>query len=105
MALNQRLSELGLLTEWGYNRNAKDLSRLGYRRTEVDGIPRETSQLLTKVFAALRADGVKPTDIAKDLSLTVDELNKHVFGLVLTVLHGGSNLSPSTRPDLYLVED
>jgi Zn-dependent peptidase ImmA (M78 family) len=105
MALNQRLSELGLLTEWGYNRNAKDLSRLGYRRTEVDGIPRETSQLLTKVFAVLRADGVKPTDIARDLNLTVDEVNKHVFGLVLTVLHGGSNLSPSVRPGLHLVED
>lgn len=105
MALNQRLSELSLLTEWGYNRNAKDLSRLGYRRTEVDGIPRETSQLLTKVFAALRADGVSPNDIAKDINLTIDEVNKHVFGLVMTVLHGGSNLGPSARPGLYLVED
>jgi hypothetical protein len=53
----------------------------------------------------LRADGVKPTDIASDLSLTVEEVNKHVFGLVLTVLHGGSKLSPSARPDLRLVED
>jgi hypothetical protein len=83
----------------------EDLSRLGYRRAEVDGIPRETSQLLTKVFAVLRADGVKPTDIANDLSLTVEEVNKHVFGLVLTVLYGGSKLSPSARPDLHLVED
>jgi Zn-dependent peptidase ImmA (M78 family)/DNA-binding XRE family transcriptional regulator len=105
MALNQRLSELGLLTEWGYNRNAKDLSRLGYRKTEVDGIPRETSQLLTKVFAALRADGVSANDIAKDLDLTLDEVNKHVFGLVLTVLHGGSKFSPSVRPGLHLVGD
>lgn len=105
MALNQRLSELGLLTEWGYNRNAKDLSRMGYRRAEVDGMPRETSQLLTKVFAALRAESVKPTDIARDLSLTVEELNKHVFGLVLTVLHGGSSPSPSVHPELHLVKD
>lgn len=104
MALNKRLYELGLITDWGYRSNAKNLSRLGYRRTEMDGIPRETSQLLTKVFAALRADDVNPCDIAKDLDFGVDELNKHVFGLVLTALRGGSAPSPPARPGLHLVE-
>lgn len=104
MALNKRLYELNLITEWGYRSNAKNLSRLGYRSTEVDGIPRESSQLLTKVFTSLRTDGVTPSDIANDLNLSVDELNKHVFGLVLTALQGGSVPSPRARPGLHLVK-
>jgi len=104
MALNKRLYELSLITDWGYRSNAKNLSRLGYRSTEVDGIPRESSQLLTKVLTSLRVDGVTPADIAKDLNFSVGELNKHVFGLVLTLLRGGSAPSPPAQPSLHLVE-
>jgi Zn-dependent peptidase ImmA (M78 family) len=105
MTLNKRLYELGLITDWGYRSNAVNLSRLGYRSTEVDGISRESSQLLTKVFTSLRADGVNSAVIAKDLSLSVDELNKHVFGLVLTALRGGSTPSSPSRPGLHLVDN
>jgi Zn-dependent peptidase ImmA (M78 family)/DNA-binding XRE family transcriptional regulator len=105
MSLNKRLYELSLITDWGYRSNAKNLARLGYRRTEPDGIPRESSQLLTKVFASLRADGVTAADIASDLNLTVDEINNHVFGLVLTGLRGGSAASQRARPGLHLVKN
>jgi Zn-dependent peptidase ImmA (M78 family) len=103
MSLNKRLYELSLISDWGYRSNAKNLARMGYRRTEPDGISRESSQLLTKVFTSLRTDGVTAADIGNDLNLSVDEVNKHVFGLVLTGLRGGSATGPPARPGLRLV--
>lgn len=84
MALTHRLSELGLLTEWGYRSACVQLSRMGYRRSEPNGASRESSQLLAKVFQSLRAEGVRPADIAADLGITPNELRSHVFGLILT---------------------
>ncbi|MGH3272860.1 MAG: helix-turn-helix domain-containing protein, partial [Streptosporangiaceae bacterium] len=103
MALTHRLHELGLLTEWGYRTACVSLSRLGFRRAEPGGIPHETSQLLSKVFRALRDDGVPPRRIARDLSLSVAELNSHVFGLVPTALPGGVPSGPPRRPRLHLL--
>lgn len=44
----------------------------------------ETSQVLTKVFDALRQEGVRKGDIAAELALTVDELNALTFMLTLS---------------------
>jgi Zn-dependent peptidase ImmA (M78 family)/transcriptional regulator with XRE-family HTH domain len=103
MALTHRLHELGLLTDWGYRTTCVSLSRLGYRRAEPGGIPRESSQLLSKVFRALRDDGVPPRRIARDLAMSVAELNSHVFGLVPTALPGGTPSGPPRRPQLRLL--
>jgi Zn-dependent peptidase ImmA (M78 family)/DNA-binding XRE family transcriptional regulator len=84
MALTHRLMELDLVTEWGYNSACIQLSRMGYRRGEPNGITRESSQLLGKVFKGLREDGVRPADIAADIGITPIELRAHVFGLTLT---------------------
>jgi Zn-dependent peptidase ImmA (M78 family)/DNA-binding XRE family transcriptional regulator len=89
MALTHRLYELDLLTDWGYRTICVQLSRLGYRRTEPDGIPRESSQLLSKVFRSIREDGERPATIAAAVGITCDELQAHVFGLTLTTLPGG----------------
>ena len=43
---------------------------------------RETSQVWSKVFAALREDGVTKADVAADLRLPVREIDALVFGLV-----------------------
>jgi Zn-dependent peptidase ImmA (M78 family)/DNA-binding XRE family transcriptional regulator len=102
MALTHRLHELGLLTDWGYRTACVDLSRRGYRTSEPGGIPRETSQLLDRVFQSLRGDGISPAAIARDLCITVAELNRHVFGLIPTALDGGAALTPPTRPKLTL---
>jgi hypothetical protein len=67
------------------------LSRLGYRRCEPDGIPRESSQLLSKVFRSIREDGEKPATIATEIGITGEELQEHVFGLTLTTLPGGQD--------------
>jgi hypothetical protein len=53
------------------------LSRLGYRSSEPNGIPRESSQLLTKVFRSVRNEGETPAKIAADIGIGVDELHAH----------------------------
>jgi Zn-dependent peptidase ImmA (M78 family)/DNA-binding XRE family transcriptional regulator len=103
MALTHRLHELDLLTDWGYRTACVDLSRRGYRTSEPGGILRETSQLLDRVFQSLRTDGTSPADIARDLHISVSELNRHVFGLVPTVIDGGALLTAPKRPKLTLL--
>ncbi|MEV6314016.1 ImmA/IrrE family metallo-endopeptidase [Streptomyces sp. NPDC051776] len=67
MALAHRLHELNLTTEWQYRTHCVELSRLGYRRDEPQSrLGRETSQVLGKVFAALRAEGIRPADVSRD---------------------------------------
>ncbi|WP_242884906.1 XRE family transcriptional regulator [Actinomadura litoris] len=102
MALNYRLNELGMLTEWGHRANASNLSRMGYRRGEPEGIPRESSQLLSKVFRQLGPGRTTIADLAGDLDLTIDELNHYVFGLVTTAIRGGGQTTPQ-RTDLRVV--
>jgi Zn-dependent peptidase ImmA (M78 family)/transcriptional regulator with XRE-family HTH domain len=98
MALTRRLHELDLLTEWGYRTACVQMSRLGYRSGEPNGIPRETSQLLAKVLRAVRDDGGSPATIAADLGITLDELHAHLFGLAMTAVTGTDHpqRSPAT---------
>jgi Zn-dependent peptidase ImmA (M78 family)/DNA-binding XRE family transcriptional regulator len=105
MALTHRLFELDLLTEWGYRTACVQLSRLGYRRSEPNGIPHETSQVLAKVFRSLREDRETPAAIAESIGISTEELQAHVFGLTLTAVNGaGSKAAPTrSRGDLRLV--
>ncbi|MFD0651242.1 XRE family transcriptional regulator [Streptomyces malaysiensis subsp. malaysiensis] len=104
VALAYRLKDLGLVTDWRYRTTVKHLSQMGYRRGEPDGIIRESSQLLGKVFSALRASDFPTSKMADDLNITVDELNRHVFGLVPLVIDGEQESSYSkVRPNLRLV--
>ncbi|MEJ3742848.1 XRE family transcriptional regulator [Actinomycetes bacterium KLBMP 9797] len=105
MALTYRLHELELLTDWGYRTACVDLSRRGYRTGEPDGIARETSQLLEKVFRTLRAERITPAAIARDLHITVAELNRLVFGLIPTAIDGDrAHPTKAKRPTLTLVK-
>jgi Zn-dependent peptidase ImmA (M78 family)/DNA-binding XRE family transcriptional regulator len=88
MALTHRLHELDLLTEWGYRTACVHLSRMGYKRAEPEGIQRESSQLLGKVFRAARGDGETPATIAAAIGIGAAELQAHVFGLTLTSVSG-----------------
>jgi Zn-dependent peptidase ImmA (M78 family)/DNA-binding XRE family transcriptional regulator len=94
MALAHRLHELDLLTEWGHRTACVQLSRMGYRSAEPDGIPRESSQLLAKVFRALRDDGHTAATIAESIGISRAELHDHVFGLTLTAVSGGGRGGP-----------
>lgn len=90
MALTHRLHELELLTDWGYRSACVQLSRMGYRRAEPEGIQRESSQLLGKVFRSVRADGMTPARIAAELGISPAELQGHVFGLTLTAVNAAA---------------
>lgn len=89
-----RMHELGLLSEWQYRTTFIELGKRGYRSNEPDPIPGETSQLLNKVFSMLRDQGLSKSDVATALNVPVEELNKMIFGLVLTVA-GTTHVTPS----------
>lgn len=97
MAYGFRLHKLGLLSDWYYQQIMKKLSTLGFRSRELPERPRETSQVLRKVFDSLKASGVSKRGVAQELHIDLEELNKLVFGLVMTGLAGQGR--GSSRPD------
>ncbi|MFT4048355.1 MAG: XRE family transcriptional regulator [Solirubrobacterales bacterium] len=104
-ALVYRLNRLGLLTEW-HNRNLWiAMSAAEMRSREPEEISRETSQVLRKVFEALRADGTGIGDLARQLMVPTDELSSLLVGLVLVPVSGtgASGTSQGTSPRLRLV--
>jgi len=106
-ALAHRLHAVDLMTDWHYRMLCIEMAKRGYKRSEPNGIPRETSQLLQKVFQTLRDEGVSKTEVARQLHMDVAELDSLVFGLVMTPLQGGKSPSGgdprSARAHLRLV--
>ena len=106
-ALTYRMHKVGLLSEWQYRELFMQIAKRGYRKKEPESLPRETSQVLAKVFAALRSEGVGKASIAKELHISESELNEMVFGLVLNTIKSSGVRSVSPRPKdhgLHLVE-
>jgi hypothetical protein len=68
-------------------------------------VARETSQVLGKVFTALRSEGTRPTDVARDLHLRSADLNDLIFGLVVTAQDGDGqpHQGMNGRPQLSVV--
>lgn len=88
-ALTYRLNTVGLLTEWHYRSLCIELSQKGYRKAEPEPAQREASQVLSKVLAALRDEGIGKQTIAKHLKISVEEVDKLVFGLAMVSIEGG----------------
>lgn len=105
MALAYRMRKLNLLTEWQVRSAYVELGRLGFRDGEPGGIPRESSRALAKIFATLREEGTTKSHVAAELGIPLSELDKIVFGLVMTEVPAGDSvqLTPAVRPDLRLV--
>ena len=95
-ALAHRLHALSLLSDWHYRTICIEVAQRGYKRAEPGSVPRETSQLLQKVFQALRDDGVTKAAVARQLCIDAAELDSLVFGLVMTPVAGGGS-APSPR--------
>jgi Zn-dependent peptidase ImmA (M78 family)/DNA-binding XRE family transcriptional regulator len=95
-ALAYRLYAVGVLREWHYRQLYIAISKRGYRTHEPDEAPRETSQVLGKVFAALRDESVVKRDIAAQLNIAPEEIEQLVFGLTLTGLTGTARPGGST---------
>lgn len=106
MALTYRLQKLELLSEWRYTQTVKELARMGYRKSEPNSsLVREGSQLLAKVFEALRVQKMTPADLAKELVIPLEELNEFLFGLIPIGFSGGHEKTTPARPELRLVRD
>ena len=106
-ALNYRLHTVGILSDWHYRMLCIEISKAGYRKSEPEGARRETSQMLAKVFSALRDEGITKGDIAEQIGIEPGELDRLVFGLVMLGLRGGSSssVSPSRkRPQLRVIK-
>jgi Zn-dependent peptidase ImmA (M78 family)/DNA-binding XRE family transcriptional regulator len=103
-ALTYRLHKLGLVSDWHYRKLYIEISARGYRKTEPDSAPREVSQILYKVFNALRAEGVTKHDVATELHVHPEDVDELVFGLALTSLEGdGRHAHVGRRPKLRVV--
>ncbi len=105
-ALTYRLHVVGLVSDWHYRNLYVEIAKRGYRKSEPDGSQREISQILGKVFAALRNDGISKNDIAAELRIPAEEIEELVFGLALTALDGknsGASRTPHKGTHLRLV--
>lgn len=105
-ALAYRLHAVGALTDWNYRTLCIEISSCGYRKREPEEAQRESSQVLAKVFGALRDEGITKKDIANELSIPIEEINQLVFGLTLTALAGSGDYGgtpKSKRPQLNVV--
>lgn len=95
MAMAYRLHSLGKLTEWQYKSMCIELGRRGYRSGEPQGIGRETSVVWRKVLDQLWKQRVSKNEIAKQLSIPLDELEGLIWGLTGPIIAptAGSGLS------------
>jgi Zn-dependent peptidase ImmA (M78 family)/DNA-binding XRE family transcriptional regulator len=90
-AVAYRLHSLGLLSDWHYRSLCIEMAQRGYRTNEPVSERPEMSLVLKKIFQALKDDGMNRFDLARELQYNVQEIDKVVFGLVLTCLPGGNN--------------
>lgn len=90
-----RLHKLDVLSDWYYQQIMRKLSAMGFRSSEPNSRPRETSQVLHKVFDQLREDGTPKHEVARQLDIDTKELDALIFGLVMTGLQGGRSGSSS----------
>ncbi len=81
MSMTRRLYQLGYLSERHYRASCINLAQLGYRRSEPDGMERETSPLWRKAFTMLWKERITKEDIARDLCIPFDEFEMLVNSL------------------------
>lgn len=88
-AMNYRLHQLKLTTDWQYRSLAIQISKNGYRVNEPEESARETSLILPMVLGNLYDEGFTRKRIAQELGLPLEELENLLFSLVMTGVQGG----------------
>lgn len=82
LAYVYRMRKLGLLSDWEYRSLCIQIRSTHGSSEPGVNIPRETSQVLSKVFAV--SGGVRRTEAARDLNLRLADIDEITFGLTLT---------------------
>jgi Zn-dependent peptidase ImmA (M78 family)/transcriptional regulator with XRE-family HTH domain len=101
-ALTHRLHQLGAMTDWHYRTLWIEIGKRGYRTDEPEPrIDRETSQVLNKVFAALRKEGSSKADVARDLHFESADLDALVFGLAMMPVGSSPGVPAHPNPESY----
>lgn len=93
-ALAFRMNQVGLFSEWAYRNLCIQIAKNGYRTSEPNPMRREVSQILRKVFDALRADGIDRSTLAHELRIPKDDIDNLTFGLALSSV---SNIGIQSR--------
>ena len=83
-ALTFRMHQVGMLSAWEYRARFAEIGRHNYRVHEPNPAPMESSQTLSKVFQLLAEENVTLNQVASNLSIYPDELNRLLFGFVST---------------------
>jgi len=96
-ALNYRLHELGLLSDWHYRGLCVEITTRG-RDIEPEPAPKETSLMLPEILGALYAEGLTRAQIARELSIPTSELEQLLSGLVMTGIDGGRKKAAKMAP-------
>ncbi len=87
-ALAYRLHNLDLMSDWQYRGVCIEIAKHG-RHFEPNEAPRETSLILPKLLGSLYEERINRSQIAKELSIPLSELEQLLFGLVMTGVEGG----------------
>lgn len=95
IALVVRLRALEVLSEWQYRMFCIELSKAGQRTNELNGISRESSQVIGKVFEVLRSEGLSRNSIAHALKITPTELNSLIAGLTISAVSTTNEITPN----------
>lgn len=95
VALARRLHEVRAMRDWHYRSVCIQIAKKGYRTSEPNECPRERSAILPQVLKNLyEEDGLPLASIARELTISVTELEQMLFGLVMTAVPGGRRGSP-----------
>lgn len=92
--------DAGLISDWNYRELCKQISERGYRKTEPESRPRESSVLWKKVLEELWKERFTKERIASELKLPLDEVDSLLRGVL------GENQNPEREkaaPSLRLV--
>jgi len=103
MALTYRLNRLGLISDWQYRQFCIQLTQQGFKTAEPGGIERERSAVWEKVFSGLRSERITKYDIANELKIPPQEIEKLVFGLANMISYEGSGTGGVPQGKLRLV--
>lgn len=100
-ALNYRLNDLGIISEWNYRSLCIDLSKFGRNKEPEPTLTYERSLLLEKVFKSLYIDGFNLEEISNELNLHISDINEYTFD-IMDEVYSRADLSKNKK--LYRVK-
>jgi hypothetical protein len=82
------------MSDWQYRGICIEIAKRG-KDIEPNSAPRETSLILPKMFESLYTDDrITRSQVARELTLPLSEVEQLLFGLTMTGTPGGGNHTP-----------